>query len=310
MESKSKSKSKNTHIVMESQAMLLSATDSQLYLKKNDSDNTSEDSVAQEMSDSKNCNREKWANKYDFFFSGLGYAVGLSNVWRFPYLCYKYGGGAFLVAYFIGVIFGSIPMFFLEVCLGQYMSKGGSMAWNISPIFRGIGYASAVMDFFCFLFYVILMAWSIYYLLFSFNSILPWENCNNSWNTEHCVTLEKHSNNSFLNKSVIVTSKSSVEEFWKLNVLQVTDSFDEVGSLRWELVACLVIAWLLTYFCIFKGIQWTGKVVHFTSTIPFVLLGIILVRGLTLDGAWDGIKFLFIPDWNMLKSSEVIFKNA
>lgn len=59
--------------------------------------------------------REKWSNgKLDFFFSGLGYAVGLSNVWRFPYLCYKNGGGAFLVAYYIGVVFASIPMFFLE----------------------------------------------------------------------------------------------------------------------------------------------------------------------------------------------------
>lgn len=102
---------------MESQAMLLSLGESQ-FASLNGSQSLKiskyESKKVKEVKAAAGEEREKWSNKMDFFFSGLGYAVGLSNVWRFPYLCYKNGGGAFLVAYYIGVIFASIPMFFLE----------------------------------------------------------------------------------------------------------------------------------------------------------------------------------------------------
>lgn len=100
---------------MESQAMLLSLGESQLTSLNGSQSLKISKYESKKVKEVKACEeREKWSNKMDFFFSGLGYAVGLSNVWRFPYLCYKNGGGAFLVAYYIGVIFASIPMFFLE----------------------------------------------------------------------------------------------------------------------------------------------------------------------------------------------------
>lgn len=296
--------SKSIKNTMESQAMLISATDSQLYLKKDESKSSSEDDlhITKKEASRKTDDREKWSGKLDFFFSGLGYAVGLSNVWRFPYLCYKNGGGAFLVAYSLSVVFGAIPMFFLEVSLGQFMSKGGPSTWGVSPIFKGLGFSSAVMCFLCDLYYIVLLAWSIYYLLMSLRFELPWASCDNWWNTENCIT--PFQNHHDINKT-IEQVKSSTDEFWQLNVLRKTDSFEEIGGIRWELFVCLALSWIAIYFCIFKGIKWTGRLVYFTSTFPFVLLLIILVRGLTLDGAWDGIKYLFIPDWNHLKSSEV-----
>lgn len=284
---------------MESQAMLLA--DSNAFIKNEIYEDVTEPMPAK----SSIHEREKWNNKLDFFFSGLGYAVGLSNVWRFPYLCYKNGGGAFLVAYAFGVFFGGIPMFFLEVGLGQYMSRGGPGTWNISPIFKGIGYASAVMAYLSNLFYIVLLAYSLYFLGMSFNTVLPWASCDNWWNTENCVTPFEHTLDHALDNKSIDTMKSSAEEFWQLNVLRITNSFDEIGGIRWELLVCLALSWVAIYFCIFKGIKWTGKIVYFTSTFPFVLLAIIMVRGLTLDGAMDGIKYLFIPKWYRLKSSEV-----
>ena len=81
--------------------------------------------------------RDVWGNSREFFLACMGFAVGLGNIWRFPYLCYKNGGGAFLIPYFVYVICAGIPMMFLEVGLGQFMSQGNISIWNICPIFKG-----------------------------------------------------------------------------------------------------------------------------------------------------------------------------
>ncbi|ELT99179.1 hypothetical protein CAPTEDRAFT_125799 [Capitella teleta] len=82
--------------------------------------------------------RETWSRKIDFLLACIGFSVGLGNVWRFPYLCYKNGGGAFLIPYFLCVLVGGVPMFFLEVAIGQFMSEGGIAVWNICPLLQGI----------------------------------------------------------------------------------------------------------------------------------------------------------------------------
>ena len=81
--------------------------------------------------------REVWGKGLEFLLALIGFAVGLGNIWRFPYLCYKNGGGAFLVPYFLFVAAGGAPMMFLEVGLGQFMSQGNLSIWDICPIFKG-----------------------------------------------------------------------------------------------------------------------------------------------------------------------------
>lgn len=100
--------------------------------------------------------RDTWAKKIDFAFSIAGGFVGLGNVWRFPYLCFKNGGGedenrilsttynfltiagAFLIPYILFVAIGSLPVFFLEVTIGQYARCGSALAWMIVPVFKGM----------------------------------------------------------------------------------------------------------------------------------------------------------------------------
>eukprot|EP00095_Tigriopus_kingsejongensis_P010850 maker-scaffold1333_size47127-snap-gene-0.10 protein:Tk10850 transcript:maker-scaffold1333_size47127-snap-gene-0.10-mRNA-1 annotation:"sodium-dependent nutrient amino acid" len=243
--------------------------------------------------------RDVWGSGTEFVLACVGFAVGLGNIWRFPYLCYKNGGGAFLVPYFIYVVGAGIPMMFLEVGLGQFMSQGNISIWNICPIFKGIGIGTTIMAALCNIYYIVVLCWALHYLIASFNSELPWASCENPWNTDHCLPMGA-------NKSDIHGKATDpVVEYWENRVLQVTGGLEEMGGLQWELVGTLFLAWLLVYGCIFKGVHSSGKVVYFTSTFPYLMLTVLLIRGVTLPGAMDGLVFYLKPDFGKLMQSQV-----
>ncbi|XP_019748830.1 sodium- and chloride-dependent GABA transporter 2 [Hippocampus comes] len=246
--------------------------------------------------------RGEWASKMEFILSVAGEIIGLGNVWRFPYLCYKNGGGAFFIPYLIFLFTCGIPVFFLETALGQYTSEGGITSWRkICPLFEGVGYATQVIVALLNIYYVIVLAWAIFYLSNSFSWDLPWASCNNTWNTGSCVTFQTR------NSSVgaLGNATSAVIEFWERRVLRISSGIDHIGSLNWDLVICLAIAWIICYFCIWKGVKSTGKVVYFTATFPYVMLVILLIRGVTLPGASRGIHFYLYPDLGRLSDPQV-----
>ncbi|XP_072256183.1 sodium- and chloride-dependent GABA transporter 2-like [Pyxicephalus adspersus] len=246
--------------------------------------------------------RGQWTNKMEFILSVAGEIIGLGNVWRFPYLCYKNGGGAFFIPYLIFLFTCGIPVFFLETALGQYTSQGGVTSWRkICPIFEGIGYSSQVIVILLNFYYIVVLAWAFFYLFNSFTSDLPWASCNHSWNTEHCLDFYKSNNT----QNMTVNGTSSVIEFWERRVLNISDGIEHIGSLRWELALCLLLAWIICYFCIWKGVKSTGKVVYFTATFPYLMLIVLLIRGVSLPGALEGIQFYLYPDLTRLKDPQV-----
>lgn len=88
-------------------------------------------------------------------------------------------------------------------------------------------------------------------------------------------------------------------------VLNISTGVEEMGEVRWELAGTLLLVWIMCYFCIWKGVKWTGKVVYFTALFPYVLLTVLLVRGITLPGAFMGIKYYLNPDLSKLGDSQV-----
>uniref|UniRef100_A0A8C9TW45 Transporter n=1 Tax=Scleropages formosus TaxID=113540 RepID=A0A8C9TW45_SCLFO len=128
--------------------------------------------------------RGQWGNKLEFMMTVAGAIIGLGNVWRFPYLCYKNGGGAFFIPYVVFLFTCGIPLFLLETALGQFTSQGGITCWrSICPLFEGMGYASQLIVFYGAITYIIILAWSFFYLFSSFSPELPWASCGNYWNT-------------------------------------------------------------------------------------------------------------------------------
>lgn len=259
--------------------------------------------------------RETWTRQMDFIMSCVGFAVGLGNVWRFPYLCYKNGGGVFLIPYGLFIFLGGIPIFFLEIALGQFMKAGSINVWNIAPLFKGLGYASMVIVFFCNTYYIMVLAWGFYYFIKSFSSTLPWSTCDNPWNTENCIEIFRHDdckngtigNSTFGNLTCedLAEGRSPIIEFWENKVLNISDGLDEPGRMNWELLLCLMAVWVMVYFCVWKGVKSTGKIVYFTATFPYVVLIILLVRGVTLPGAYDGIMYYLKPNWSKLAEAQV-----
>ncbi|KAG3279691.1 sodium- and chloride-dependent transporter XTRP3 isoform X2 [Ictidomys tridecemlineatus] len=226
--------------------------------------------------------RPQWGHQRQFVLACISYAVGLGNVWRFPYLCQLYGGGSFLVPYLIMLFVEGMPLLYMELAVGQRMRQGSIGAWRtISPYLSGVGIASVVVSFFGTIYYNVINAWSFWYLFHSFQDPLPWSVCplngNHTGYEEEC---EK---------------ASSTQYFWYRKTLNISPSIQETGGLQWEPALCLILAWLMVYLCILRGTESTGKVVYFTALLPYCVLIIYLIRGLTLHGATNGLMYMFTP---------------
>ncbi|XP_054611802.1 sodium- and chloride-dependent GABA transporter 2-like [Dunckerocampus dactyliophorus] len=248
--------------------------------------------------------RGYWGTKAEFILTVMGAIIGPGNVWRFPYLCYRNGGGVFFIPYVLFMITCGIPLFFLETAMGQYTNQGGITCWRkICPLFQGIGYASHLIIAFGATSYIIIIAWAFFYLFSSLRADLPWATCTHEWNTDSCI--DTSLSNQSLSMADRHNSTQPVVEFWQRRVLKISGGIEEVGSLRWELVMCLILTWIICYFCVWKGIKSTGKAAYFTATFPYAMLLILLIRGVTLPGAMDGIIYYIYPDVTRLSDPQV-----
>ncbi|XP_037918099.1 sodium- and chloride-dependent transporter XTRP3 isoform X4 [Hermetia illucens] len=234
--------------------------------------------------------RAAWSGKMQFFLSIIGYSVGLGNIWRFPYLCQQNGGGAFLIPFMIMLVLEGIPLFLIELGIGQRMRLGALGVWNtIHPWLGGIGISSCIVTLFVALYYNVIITWCFFYLFNSFRFPLPWSSC------------------PMINGSEVPECARSSETayFWYRTTLDAAPSMEEPGGLKWWIVLCLLLSWTVVFFIVMKGIQSSGNVVYFTSLFPYIVLTIFFVRGITLKGAGAGLMHMYTPKVEKLANPTV-----
>ncbi|XP_032688425.1 sodium-dependent neutral amino acid transporter B(0)AT1 isoform X2 [Odontomachus brunneus] len=185
------------------------------------------------------------------------------------------------------LILEGVPLFLIELGLGQRMRQGALGVWNtIHPWLGGIGIASCIVTFFVALYYNVIITWCFYYLFNSLRTVtinfgqsLPWK---------ECPKVD--------NKPIEECAKSSeTAYFWYRTTLDAAPSIDDGQGLKWWIVLCLLLSWIVVFFIVMKGIQSSGKVVYFTSMFPYVVLTIFFVRGITLKGASAGLAHMYTP---------------
>jgi len=299
-----------------------------------------------DFSKDENEDRGNWSGRLDFLLACLGYAVGLGNVWRFPYLCYKNGGAIFFIPYCIMLFLVGMPIFFLELSLGQFTSASPLTCWNMARFFKGIGVGMVIVSTLVGLYYNMIIAWAIWYLFATLINAtdLPWQHCDGYWNTALCnARLAQGLNEStcvdlglFANLSNGVcynmsepenstefiyglydkelAANNSIkpilasEEYLNGRVFGKTysEGIGDLGPIRWELLLSLILAWIIVYLSLIKGVKSSGKVVYFTALFPYLVLVILLIRGVTLEGHFEGIEFYILkPDLSKLQDAAV-----
>jgi NSS family neurotransmitter:Na+ symporter len=228
--------------------------------------------------------RESWGTRGGFVLAAVGSAVGLGNLWGFPYKLYSYGGGAFLIPYILALIVVGIPVMILEFSIGHYTQRAAPDAFKRGHRrFELVGWWGIILAFVIVTYYPVILAYCFSFLWYSIVGIfkggeLPWAGVG----IEGVENAKQFFNGKYLGKIDIEGARFCL------------------GSIRWNIVLPLVITWMAMYFCIFKGVRLVGKIVWLTVPLPWLMLLILAVRGMTLEGCMQGLAYYLDPVWSEL----------
>ncbi len=216
--------------------------------------------------------RQVWSTRTAFLLAAIGSAVGLGNLWRFPFIAFKNGGGAFLVPYFFALLTAGIPLLLTEYALGHRSKKGAPQAFrDLSPKIEWIGWWAIISAFIVLTYYMAVMAWTWFYTFVSFD--VPWKEDSTSY---------------FFN-----------------TVLQISEGPLELGGVVWPLAAGVLATWVIIYLITRWGTKSVEKVVKWTVPLPYLLLLILLVHGLMQQGSLQGLIYYLTPSWETLSDPQV-----
>ncbi|XP_034191541.1 sodium-dependent nutrient amino acid transporter 1 [Osmia lignaria lignaria] len=260
-------------------------------------------SLPEEMSIVENeTERATWGNEMEFLMSCIAMSIGLGNVWRFPFTAYENGGGVFLIPYIIVLFLVGKPFYYLEMIMGQFCSRSSVKMWSAAPGFRGVGWAQMFSMLAVGTYYCSLMSVTLYYLIGSFQSQLPWSTCLEEWG-DSCVDSGGSYNVTERNGTAMITS---AELYFRRVVLKEKTNIDDgIGAPDWKLTICLLVAWSCIFAVLARGVKSSGKAAYFLAIFPYIIMISLLIRAVTLDGAVNGIIFFIKPDWGKLFDANV-----
>jgi NSS family neurotransmitter:Na+ symporter len=216
--------------------------------------------------------RDQWGNRTAFVLAAIGSAAGLGNAWRFPYITYANGGGAFLIPYFVALLTAGIPLLILEFGLGQQTQLGAPGAMGkVKKKFETFGWWPVLAAFFIVSYYTGVLGWIWNYIKDSFT--LKWA--------------------------------GDAQSYFYGNVLQITDGPGILGGISWPVLIGVILSWIIMYYILRKGTESVGKVIWFTVMAPVILLLILIIRSVTLPGAIEGLNYFLKPDFSKLLEPQV-----
>lgn len=212
--------------------------------------------------------RETFSGQRAFILVAIGSAVGLGNIWRFPYVAYENGGGAFIIPYIIALLTAGIPLLFLDYAIGHKYRASAPLAYRrLNKNFEIFGWWQVLINVVIGLYYAVILGWAAMYTYYSFNS---------AWGADPAAFF--------------------FSNFLKMSA-NVEVGFDFVATVAGP----LVVVWLITLGILALGVQkGISKASSFFMPVLVVMFIALVVSALFLPGAAKGLDALFTPDWSKL----------
>ena len=218
-------------------------------------------------------NGTQWNSNFSFLMAMIGSAVGLGNIWRYPYVLYSHGGGSFMIPYIVAIVLLGFSGVLLEYAVGyKFKTSLLEIYGIIKTKFRVIAWFTLLIVFLILSYYVCIVGWDLIYLVLSFFK---------GWGADpnnYFVTSVLHDNPTFGGMLEIVPI---------------------------VFISCLIVwfvIWLISHRNINDGVS---KFSNVAVPLLFVLIVIIVGFSLTLPGASIGYTAMFTPDWNALLDANI-----
>ncbi|MBA5682246.1 sodium-dependent transporter [Photobacterium damselae subsp. damselae] len=218
--------------------------------------------------------REQWGSRAGFILAAVGSAIGLGNIWRFPYMAYENGGGAFFIPYLFAMLTAGIPFMIMEFTLGHKLRSAAPRAFaKLGGKYEWLGWFQVFIAAVIAVYYVAVIGWAISYLGFSFQQ---------SWGSD--------------------TNAFFFSEYLKLG----EHSPSQLGGFQLHIAIPMMIAWAITFAAIYSGVKGgIERASKIMMPLLFIMVLGLITRVVFLPGALDGLNYLFQPDFSKILDAKV-----